>query len=85
MVFNTQPFKYFIVSGVCLVGLMLSSCSSMKNWVQEHIVKDEVRKELQRSKPDAQHQDLSKDPRSFGPQDPQRATSESPFGFTWNW
>ena len=80
-----QLAKHFLLMGICILGLMLSSCSSMKNWVQGNIVKDEVQKELRRSKPDAQHQDLSKDPRSFGPQDPQRATSASPFGFTWSW
>jgi len=82
---TSRSLKHVFLSVFCFLSLLLSSCSSMKNWVQEHIVMDEVQKELQRSKPDAQHQDLSKDSRSFGPQDPQRATSESPFGFTWSW
>ena len=77
--------KYGIHSVLCLMCLLLSSCSSTKNWVQENIIQDEVHKELRRSKPDGQYQDLSKDARSFGPQDPQRATSESPFGFSWSW
>ncbi len=83
---SKSPFvKPFFLLGFCLVSLMMSSCSSMKHWVQENIIKDEVYQELHRSKPKVQYQGFSKGKQHFGPQDPQRATSEPPFGFTWSW
>ena len=57
----------------------------MKNWVQDNIIKDEVYQELHRSKPKAKYQGVSKEDQYFGPQEPQRATGETPFGFTWSW
>ena len=82
---RSQFLKYFLLLGICLVGLILSSCSSVKHWVQEDIIKDEFYQELHRSKPKIHYQGFSKGQQNFGHQDPQRASSKTPFGFTWSW